>query len=358
MWEKYISESYMSVKADETISKALSSIKKAKQVLVFKGNNFKGVVTRKNLLRSVGNLSNEKVSKVMITPPYVTKDLSDQDIGHLFIQSGLHKLVVFNDKDIVGIIKRVDFLEHVVSNKLGKNTIESIANKDVNMILPKDSLAKALSRFRERGVSKLVVFDNKLRGVISLTNILSYFSKTDKISPHNLKNTLVKDVMKNNVYTISETDSIRNAIDLFSKNNVSSLVVKTKKNILNRGHVFGIITKTDILTRYLSFFKGKKFNINIVSKIKNLDKNVVEKKFRSLEKILDKGTSVFVYLKQGKEKFRGLPLVNCRLRIVMPGVSENVSVEGWGIEHAIELAVTKIKRRLTENLFEFTKSRS
>ena len=53
-------------------------------------------------------------------------------------------------------------------------------------------------------------------------------------------------------------------------------------------------------------------------------------------------------MKEGKEKFRGMPLIYCRLRILMPGVSENVSVEGWGLEHSLELAISKIKRRLTE----------
>ena len=345
-----IIKDFVSVDYDEKVSKILHNIKTGtREVLVFKKGVFKGVVTKKNILRVGVSFPEEKIGKICVMPPNISPNTDIVEIANLFISSGLPKLVVFDNKKVLGVISRIDFLKNIVANKIGKLKVDEVKTKDVITIRPKDNLAKAVALYKEKGISKLVVFDVKVQGVITLKNILDYFYNVGKISVDNLRNTLVKDVMRKEVYSILETDSINKAILKFSSKNISSLVV-FEKTLLQK-KLSGIITKTDILSKFVHRHKKTSLNINIASKVKNLDEAMVVRKLSKLEKMLKKGTNVFVYFKQGKEKYRGLPLINCRLRLVSSGKSENMSVEGWGVEHSLELAITKIKRKISDDFF-------
>jgi|GEM_PF-2763016 len=352
MWQDFIRTNFVSVSPDYTISKALHSLAKEKVLLVFKDKNFQGAISRKNLLRIGVSLPEEKVSTVMIKPPHLTRSDNDLDVAKYFIQYDLHKLVVFDKNKVIGVLDRIDFLENVVKSAIGSEEVNSVTTTNVVIIAPNATLAQALGLFKEHNISKLVVIsEGSVKGVITLTNILNYFMNSSKLTIANLKSTLVKDVMKDDIYSINIGERISKAIDVFRNKHMSSLVVLNKGLLFAKGNLYGIVTKTDLLSRFISQSKQSKIMIHITSKMKNVDSAIIEKKLESLDKVLDKGTQIFVHLKQGKEKFRGLPLINCRLRIVKTGRSENISVEGWGLEHSIELAVHKIKRRLTEHDF-------
>jgi len=348
MWQDFIASKYVTISSEDSVSKALGSMQKDKFVIVMKGNSYYGIVSKKSLLRIGVSMPDEKVSTISTKGPNVTKNLNDEEIAQLFVQSGLPALVVFDKAKILGVISRTEFLQRVVAPEIGSEKIEGVVTKDVITIKPTDTLAKALAIFKEHNISKLVVMDNGVKGVISLTNVLNYFLRSSKLTISNLKSTQVKDVMKEEVYGITSTDTIRKAIDSFSRNHTSSLVVFGNKLFNKKNSMFGIVTKTDILTRYLADFKKTKVKISIASKIDDVDNTLIIEKLEALGKILDKGTEVFVYVKKGKERFRGMPLINVRLRVTMPGISENISVEGWGLEHATELAIAKLKRRLVE----------
>lgn len=348
MWQDLILKKYNSISIDYTVSKSMVAINKDKFVVVMKGNSYYGIVTKKSLLRVGVSLPDEKIKNITFRAPILTRTMDSDAVAELFVNSGMPALVVFDGNKIDGVLTRTDFLKEVVAAEIGAEKVEAVATRDVVTVKPSDNLAKALSLFKEHNISKLVVVDSEVKGVISITNILNYFVNSSKLNVDNLKSTLVKNIMKEEVYFVTESDTLKKAIDTFAKNQTSSLVVFSGK-IFNKKHsLFGIITKTDILMRYLAEFKKNKVKINIVSKLENIDRTVIESKLATLEKVLDRGTEVFVSLKKGKERFRGMPLINCRLRIAKAGKTENISVEGWGLEHSLELAVTKIKRRLSD----------
>jgi predicted transcriptional regulator len=341
---------YLVVDANETLSKVIPKLKKDKQVVVFDKEKYIGIVTRKNILREGINLPEEKISSLTFKPPSIYENTSDLDIAKYFIESGAHFLPVLNNDDknkIECIVYRNDFLKDIVLPNLKGMKVSDIANVTVKTISKEDNLAKALSTFHEYGISKLIVFENaKLFGVLTLSTILGQFMHETQISKSKLQNTLVKEIMKEEVYTIDKDEELYKAINLFVDTNSSSVVV------LDNNALYGIITKTDILERFVYALEQeqKQSSIQISAKFPGLNRQEIEDKFLQLEKF-GKETKVFVYYKMGKEKFRGLPLINCRVRVIVPKHTYSVSVEGWGIDHATELAVEKLKRQMGDVRF-------
>ncbi len=345
-WENYVLKEFQTLDAKDSVSKALPILKKEKQVVVFDKGKYLGVATRKNLLKTGLNMPEEQIGTFAYKPPYITSQLDDLTLAKYFIESGLHYMPVFEEQDkntIVEIIHRTDFLANVVTPILSQQKVEEIATTNPKTINSKETLAKAVSMFQEYGISKLVVFDDDLKGVITLSSILTYFLHATQMAQFNLKNTFVKEVMKNDILTIDKSANVSELVKLFKDKHVSSVVVLDNKEL------FGIITKTDLLENYVYLLEQqqKKHTIQIAAKFPGLYRADVELKLSVLEKMVP-NAKVFAYFKMGKEKFRGQPLINCRVRIVSPKHNFNVSVEGWGVEHATELAVKKLKRQLGE----------
>lgn len=349
-WESVIVKDFPIIESTETLSKVLPKLKTEKQGIVFDKGKYLGIVTRKNAIKDGINLPEEKVSNLVYKPPMIYLDTPDLDFARCFIESGAHFLPVFDSKEknkVIGVVYRLDFLKQIVMPYLKGYKVSDFANTKIRTIGPNDTLAKALSSFQELGISKLIVFDKKLKGVVSLSNILTYFLHATQITKSNLQGALVRQVMKEDVITIDKSENISKLIPLFVDKNVSSVIV------LDNGELYGIITKTDILEQFVYAMEldVKDSSIQISAKFTGLYRPDIEKKLQQLEKFGDTKNKVFAYYKMGKEKFRGLPLVNCRVRVVSPRKHFNVSVEGWGVEHATELAVQKLKRQMGDVRF-------
>lgn len=340
---------FLVFEANETLSKIIPKLKTDKEVIVFDNGKYLGIVTRKNVLKEGINLPEEKLSNLVYKPASIYEDTSDLDIAKYFIESGAHFLPMLDKEDknkILCLIHRTDFLESIVGPYMRTTKVSDFANKNVRTISPEDNLAKALSSFHELGLSKLIVFDGRLKGVITLSNVLTYFMHATQITKSNLQGALVKDVMKTDVISIDKDVRLEEAIKLFVEKGVSSIVV-LDKNIL-----YGIITKTDILEQYVyaKELESKESTVQISAKFPGINRQDIEDKFSQLDKFND-SSKIFVYYKMGKEKFRGLPLISCRVRMLCPKHNYSMHVEGWGVEHATELAVEKLKRQMGQMRF-------
>lgn len=344
-----IIKDYLVVDANESVSKIIPKIKKEKQVIVFDKDKYLGIVTRKNILKEGLFFPELKINSIVYKPPMITHSTSNLDLAKAFVESGAHFLPVFDESKtkLECIVQRTDFLK-TISEELGNISIIDLVNYNPVTVSENDNLAKVLSIFQEKGISKLVVYDGKLKGVITLSTILGYFMHATQITKSILQNTLVKQVMKPEVITLNKSDTLSKLIDTFIDKNVSSVLI-THNNELS-----GIITKTNILEYYIyseDLDKYDKPEIHISAKFSGIYKPDVEKKFDSIYKFLQPNAKVFIYYKLGKEKFRNMPLVNCRLRVIEPKNTWNISTEGWGFEHATELAVQKLKRQLGDVKF-------
>jgi predicted transcriptional regulator len=341
---------FLIVQANEPLSKVIPLLKKEKQVIVFDNDKYLGVVTRKNILREGMNLPEQKISSIVFMPPAVYDYTSELDVAKYFIETSCHYLPMLNNEDknkIECVVYRTDFIKDIVHDYMNDAKVSDITNRNVKVILPEDTLAKALSSLHDYGISKLVVYDGKLKGVLTLSTILGQFMHETLVSNSKLQSTLVKEVMKEDVISVDKSERLNKVIKLFVDNNISSVVV------LDGSLLYGIITKTDILERYVFALETelKQTSVQISAKFPGVNRTEVEEKFSQLDKFIGEHGKTFVYYKLGKEKFRGDPLISCRVRIIAPKHNYSVHVEGWGVEHATELAVQKLKRQMGDVKF-------
>jgi predicted transcriptional regulator len=348
-WTCNTIKDYLIVDASEPVSKIIPKLKKDKQVIVFDKEKYLGIVTRKNILKEGLFFPEVKIDSITYKPAIITSNTSNLDVAKIFVESGAHFLPVFDEtkQKLECVLQRTDFLR-TISNEIGNIAITPLINYNPITVSENDNLAKVLSIFQEKGISKLVVFDGKVKGVITLSTILGYFIHATQITRLQLQTTLVKQVMKSDIIILSKSDLLSKLIDTFVDKNVSSVL------IMQNNELSGIVTKTNILEYYI-YSLGQEIyekpEVYISAKFSGIYKPDVEKKFESLYKFLGPNAKIFVYYKLGKEKFRTLPLVNCRLRIIEPKNTWNISTEGWGFEHATELAVQKLKRQMGDVRF-------
>jgi len=332
------------VKPDEQLSQIITPLKKEKVVFVKDNSKLYGAISKKSFMLIGTDLSKIKARNIAKTVPELSKKTSSNEMVDAFVESNLEKLPYFENNEIIGYISRNKVLQNIVLPELDA-TVEDVMSKNIVFINVEDNIAQVLALLKEHGIKKLVALKNgELAGVITITNIFNYFVSGDRINLDNLRNTKVGAVMKEDIISINPNKHISEAIKKLTEGKTSSLVVHENKDIK------GILTKTDILEKFLAIQKKQNFSIQISSKFEKLPTDVVNAKLEQLSKFFGENeeTHIFVHLNLGHEKYKGSPLVHCRLRIVSPRNCENISVEGWGIDQAIELAVQKVKRRIVK----------
>lgn len=141
-----------------------------------------------------------------------------------------------------------------MKSELIKNNMTS----PVISIAPDTKLAEARKIMIERKVRRLPVVENdKLIGIISFTDVLE--AKPSVASPLSLwhltqliTNMKVRDIMKNNVFSIDQNATIADAARMMLEHDFSGIPV------VDKGTLIGMITESDIFRilasegRYLS----------------------------------------------------------------------------------------------------------
>lgn len=95
-------------------------------------------------------------------------------------ETRVSSLVVTKNKKVVGIITRSDFIDRVVAEaKDPKNTkVSEIMTRNVQVISPDSGIMDALKIMKEKRFSQLpVVSDDKLVGIIAISDTLNYIAK-------------------------------------------------------------------------------------------------------------------------------------------------------------------------------------
>jgi CBS domain-containing membrane protein len=110
-------------------------------------------------------------------------------------------------------------------------SIDKIMTTDLFTLRKEDSLANAEQLMREHRVRHIPIIDDKkhLIGLITQRDILAA----------NLSDTSVADVMRREIYTISESADMRSAALMLQNHKIGSLPV------VREGVLVGIITDTD-----------------------------------------------------------------------------------------------------------------
>jgi len=124
-------------------------------------------------------------------------------------------------------------------------TLEMIMSTDLVTVAPGDTLATARTIMHDNMVHHLPVLDDdqKLVGLVSLTNVLAATDSILRDAENRIRATeiIVGDIMVNDVVTVDEHASLRQAALFLEKHRIGCLPVVTD------GELHGIVTDTDFV---------------------------------------------------------------------------------------------------------------
>ena len=247
------------VSEEDTVSKLVGHCIKyhISSALVFRGKEFIGIIDKKDLPHSKMNLAEMKMKHICRPCHRLNKTDNEKEMAKQFLSANAHILPVFEKGKFLGIVHDLDLLQVIQDTK----PVGSIAKK-ARVIKDTDAIGTVLHLMHNLRIDRLPVVDKsgKLVGICSLSDMLAQFlafpikraggggSGRRLPTSHPARETHlldlpVMDVTNIQVITVKPNESIKNAIQLMQKNEVSSLVLE------ENGEVKGILTVTNLLNR-------------------------------------------------------------------------------------------------------------
>ncbi|MCS6956444.1 MAG: CBS domain-containing protein, partial [Patescibacteria group bacterium] len=167
------------ISSDSTLSQALNKLSTSHDAaFVFDNNKFLGVINPYHHLIRNSYPVNIKVKNCLFHPPKIYINYPLTKVAELFVQSKIHYLPVFDNKEnFLGIISARRILNYLKSLPLFEEKIENfIKFKKLPIFINSSTpVSEALALFKKEKISKLIVVskDNKLKGVLSYYDLIS-----------------------------------------------------------------------------------------------------------------------------------------------------------------------------------------
>jgi len=254
---------FISIDKDETISRLIGKFQTSKKTaaIVLDGKKYLGIICKRKFLRARMPVYEEKIKHVVMKPAVLNGSESLEKTAKLLCDSDVHMLPVVKRGIPVGVVYAIDVLKNLKS-KFDKRKIKDLSKGKVIALDQHTEIKKALSIMRQRKIDRapLVNAKNKLSGIISIYDLLMKYAMfpVKRAGGNNIresKSSMSKQRESSSVYVIHEAtadvitvtndDSVKNAIDLMSNNKISSVVVIDEYN-----QPAGIITIKDLLLQF------------------------------------------------------------------------------------------------------------
>jgi len=359
--EDVFSKGFLEVHENDTLSSCLSLFKEETPpvlaVLDSKGR-YKGVISRKWIIRSSLDASVTKVKTLMRPAPAVTLHDSLSKVAKLMIESEIRQLPVYSGEKLLGFVTDEDVIHGTVMERWGNTRVEEIMTKKPFVIEEDESVGAVLSLFRSEGISHVpIVRDGKLVGIVSIYDIIeNIFQPRQRQTTGEIVGEKVpvlsmsaKGIMKRAVTVLPET-KLPEAEDQMHKFDISSLVVVSK------GRPVGIMTKRDFLEPLAQMEKPVQ-KLSVQFSVKDVEIDEIQRgdiigDFESFThrygETLESGT-LFVYMKSHGTNFKGDQLIHCRLQFRTRKGSFFSSGEGYGAEQTFRLALDRLEGQIVKS---------
>lgn len=120
--------------------------------------------------------------------------------------------------------------------------VKEAMNPEIITVSPETRPLEAFEKMYKHGVRRLFVLedDGKPVGVVSYTDLIGVLGTIKPDSEHPERDLKVRDIMVDEVITISADDNIEDAVNLMLRADISGLLVMDDERPV------GVITKTDI----------------------------------------------------------------------------------------------------------------
>ena len=360
--EDVFSKGFLEVHENDTLSSCLSLFKEETPpvlaVLDSKGR-YKGVISRKWIIRSSLDASVTKVKTLTRPAPAVTLHDSLSKVAKLMSESEIRQLPVYSGEKLLGFFTDEEVIHGAVMERWGNTPVEEIMTKKPYVIEEDESLGAVLSLFRSEGISHVpIVKDGKLAGMVSIYDIIENVFQPrqvqrigervgEKVPVLSLP---AKGIMVKPVVTVLPETKLRDAEEQMHKFNISSLV------IVSKGRPVGVITKRDFLEPLAQMEKPVQ-KLSVQFSVKDVEIDGIQRGFimddfesftRRYGETLESGT-LFVYMKTHGTNFKGDQLIHCRLQFRTRKGSFFSSGEGWGVEQTFRLALDRLEGQIVKS---------
>jgi CBS domain-containing protein/ribosome-associated translation inhibitor RaiA len=366
-----VSEEYITFTPEARVSKLVGAFDDPSVTgVVIRGDEFEGVVTRRQLATS-HHPPTEKVGSVVHRVPRLAPDEDVRKVARLMIESDSQLLPVFEGETLVGVVTADDVLRQV-QPFLDAVTVAQAYTADLVSLSPASTFGDALHTFREHHVTHLpVVEEGAAVGVLSLYDVAGLTvraaSKSQGGDPSEaasvgggrsrggfgaregeLERVLdlpVRDLMASPVRTIGRDETLEAAVEEMFAAGTSSLIVTAD------GRPDGIVTKTDVLDS-LTWEAGGNRAVQVYG-TDLLDDVSYEDVVAMIDKFDDRDSDMTVldakiHLHEHDEKLRGTSLVLARIRLYTDRGLYIASGEGYGASHAINEARDVLERQIRD----------
>ncbi len=342
---------FISVKADEPISKALDIFKKrTRDVLVFDDREvFIGYLTKRSVTFQSRINIDAKVSSFVRSVPTVNKNTSVDEIARLLLAAKVFSVPVEENGKIIGVFRDIDILR-ASSDIFGSKKVKDAMTQNPINIKPDTTVAKAIAILRSNNISRTPVVDesSKLVGIVSPHDMSKLVRKDfSKQTAGNAFSVPVKDVMTEGVVTCKPSDFLIEAIDkLYDKNHKALIVVNEEQQ------PEGILTTRDLLESISTPPETEGYYLRVLGDVDDADmEQVMEMGIEFIKKYASIiGTSGQFYIHAKiipKKKFRGFSLCQIRLRITTTKGKVYVTrSEGYGLFSAYVVGLDKLEREI------------
>lgn len=327
-----------------------------KGIIVTEDAEYRGLLTERQILQSHVE-DGMKADAMMRSAPKIDRTEDIRHVSRMLVEGGTKVAPVFESDRLWGIITEDAILAAVLDN-LDTLTVEDIYSNEVVTVQQQTSIGRAINLLRENGISRLPVVDEEghLSGMVT-TNDLSdvIIRDMDKATVGDRGGDLDRildlptyDVMSSPVVTIGQGATVGDAVEQMFENGYSGLVVTPEDDDRT---VAGVVTKTDVL-RALSITEEDHLDVQITN-IELLDRLTREEIRESITAVVDKYQDMQVHhahvrFHEHKERHRGVPLINCRIRLRTRFGQIAGSGEGFGADAAFRVAIEKLERNVLE----------
>ena len=256
------------IRPDESLYDALKLLNESKLtrlVVVGKSGKLQGIITRRDLVRFLSSDKSARpldavlVREAMSTPVITLRPIDKLvDAARMMKKKGISSIVVTDDgTEILGIITKTDLCFHF-SLFTSEEKVRGYMTRKVFTVRPMHSIFFVTSLLARQGISRVPVVDDRLQGMITLSDIVKSApvmrpetvpnKESQRINEAILAPTAkltamtATDVMTPNPVTVTPDDLLSRAAELMIEHGISGLPVLDPK-----GMVRGVITKTDVV---------------------------------------------------------------------------------------------------------------
>jgi CBS domain-containing protein len=245
--------------------KLLIESKLTRLVVIDRYGKLRGIITRRDLVRFLirdksGRPLDEIYVRQVMSAPVVTLQPTDTlaEAARVMNKKGISSIVVTDHgNEVLGIVTKTDLCFHF-SLFASKEKVKDFMTRKVFTVRPTHSIFFASSVLARQGISRVIVVDGRLRGIITLSDIVKRApvmrpeiaqpaerGKTRRalLAPMaKLTAMTASEVMTQHPLTVMPEAALSSAAELLIEHGISGLPVVDSKNRLR-----GIVTKTDIV---------------------------------------------------------------------------------------------------------------